>query len=126
MFFEIMPVRRLHRAVTRGVRAHRCSAGAIRALLVRRGILIDKHALGHQIGEFLVAIVAYEQRLPAVADEDERIVWDNGFLHVCVQTFQVIRMPNTGRLIAGNAPNPHISLMARLRFRHPNPFACGL
>ncbi len=41
---------------------------------MRARALIDRDALGFQVGKSLITLVAQEERLPSVADENIRIV----------------------------------------------------
>jgi hypothetical protein len=59
--------------------------GAIGSLFVGRGIVIDENALGHQIGKHLVAFVAQEKRLAAVADENESVMPNRELAHITLQ-----------------------------------------
>ncbi len=46
------------------------------------GFSLGENALGHQIGKLLVAGVAQEKRLAAVADENESVMGNSELVHV--------------------------------------------
>src|SRR6478609_5720006 len=80
MFFDLMPLRRLHGAAPRRVGPCEPAAGLIRSLLMRRWVfLIKENAFGYEVHEFLVALVTQKQRFPAIADEDQCAMRDRAF-----------------------------------------------
>ena len=57
-------------------------ARLVGALLMSRRIFIGENLLGFQVGKFLVTIVAKEQRLASIADEDHGVVGDCELIHI--------------------------------------------
>jgi hypothetical protein len=51
-------------------------ARLVGALLMGRRILIGENLFGFQVGKFLVTVIAQEQRLASVADENHGVVGD--------------------------------------------------
>ena len=52
---------------------------------MRRGIVVDENALGHQIGKLFVTFVAQKKRLAAVADENESVMRNSELAHITLQ-----------------------------------------
>ncbi len=106
MLLDLMPVGRLHRAARAGMGAVEGAAGLVGSLFAARRIfLAGHHAFGHQIGVFLVALVAQEQCFAAVADEDEGVVGKRDFMHDHTPDLGVRRRFFTA-LQWGSAPAP--------------------
>jgi len=82
MFLDLVPVGRLHRRALRRMSGGEAAARPVASLFVRRGVRLGEHPLGHQTGKLRVAGVAKEQRLAAVADEDEGVVGKRELVHV--------------------------------------------
>jgi hypothetical protein len=81
MFVDLVPVGLLNgAALVLGIGAREKPSWPIAALIVGRRILIDEHLFRREIGEFLVADVAQKQRLAAVADKHDRVVWNVDFV----------------------------------------------
>src|SRR5271166_4462316 len=82
VLLDFMPVRRLHGAAPRRAGAGEGAAGPVGPLLMGGRIVVDEHLLGDEIRELLVAFVTKEKRLAAVADENVRVVRNEGFAHL--------------------------------------------
>ena len=57
------------------------STRPIGSLIVGGRVLVDENALSHKIRELLIASVSQEQRLAAVANENESVMGNNGLVH---------------------------------------------
>jgi hypothetical protein len=82
VLLEIVPVGDFNAATEIRAGALEGATRAVRALFVRRRVIIDEDALGLEIRKPLVAGVAQEQRLTAIADEHEGVLGDVEFVHV--------------------------------------------
>lgn len=82
VLLEVMPVGLLHAAVPMRPGALDAPSGSVGSLFVGWWVLLGKHLLGLQIGELLVALIAQEQGLAAVTDEDHGVVRYCDFVHV--------------------------------------------
>jgi hypothetical protein len=71
VLLEVMPVGRLHSASDGRTCALEYAAWAVGTLLAGWRVFVNEDTFGLQIGKFLVAVVAQEQRLAAIADEHE-------------------------------------------------------
>ena len=80
LLLELMPVGIFHRAPARA-HARESAARLIRALLPRGRILIAQDPFSLEIEEFLIPFIAQEQRLAAVADENECVMGDVELCH---------------------------------------------
>jgi hypothetical protein len=74
MLLDFMPIRRLHSTAADCVGAREGATGAIGSLIVRRRILVEENALGHQIAKPFVTFVAQKKRLAAVTGENGSIM----------------------------------------------------
>jgi hypothetical protein len=82
MLLKLMPIGLADAGAARGVAARRSRARLVGALLVGRGIVVGENLFGLQIGKFLVAVVAQEQRLAPVADKNQTIVRNCDLVHI--------------------------------------------
>ena len=80
VLLQVMPIGRLDRAAP-GADAGIAAARLVGALLAGRRIVVDEDTLGLEVGILLVARIAQEQRLAAVADENDGIVGNLDFAH---------------------------------------------
>src|ERR1700693_1137953 len=74
--------------------AQEAAARFVGTLFMSRRITIDEHALGLEIREFLVTVIAQEQRLASIADEYDRVVRNLDFAHE-PSNLQLIRLNRT-------------------------------
>src|SRR3984893_4009044 len=74
VLLEVMPVGRLHAASFVCTCALEYAAWTVGTLLAGWRVFVNEDTLGLEIGKFLVAVVAQEQRLAAIADEHEGIM----------------------------------------------------
>src|ERR1700686_2537037 len=79
MLLEIVPIGLFYAAAVVRGRALEAAARTVGALLMGGWIVIDKDPLGLQVRKFLVAGIAQEQCLAAVADQNESVVWNCDF-----------------------------------------------
>jgi len=97
MLLDFMPIRRLHGAAADRMGARERATGTIGPLLVRRRVLFGENALGHQIGKHLIAGVAQEKRLAAVADENESVMRNSELVHAGLLTNDARRRGGAAR-----------------------------
>ncbi len=74
MLLDFMPVRRFDRAAVGGIGAREGAPGPIRSLVVSGGVFVGQNLDRDEIGEFFIPFIAKEQRLAAIADENEGVV----------------------------------------------------
>ena len=77
-----MPVGLIHAAAPMRAGAPKGRARLVGALLMGRRIFVGENLLGLQVGKFLVAVVAQEQRFASVADENHGVVGDCELIHI--------------------------------------------
>ena len=82
VLLQVMPVGLLHAAAAMRSRALKAASGPVGTLLVGRRIFLGEDALDLQIGELLVAVIAQEKRLAAVADEHQGVMGDGELGHM--------------------------------------------
>ncbi len=82
VLFQLVPIGISNAAAEIGAGSLEGTARSIAALLVRWRIVMDEYALDPQIQGPLVARIAQEQCLAAVADEYKRVVGDFQLAHI--------------------------------------------
>ena len=82
VLLKAMPVSLIDTAAPMRAGPRKGRAWLVGALLMSRRILISKNLLSFQIGKFFVTIVAQEQRLAAVADENQGVVRNCELVHI--------------------------------------------
>src|SRR5690606_29474951 len=78
---DVMPIRRLYRTAAPGTHGLAEMARPIGPLLAGRRIVVLDNLLGFQVREFLIALIAQEDGLAAVAHEHERIMRNFQLVH---------------------------------------------
>ena len=73
VLLDLVPVRRLHRAMGGPIGAQGASR-PVGSLFMGARVFVRHNLDGDEISEFLVSFVAEEQRLAAISDEDEGVM----------------------------------------------------
>src|SRR6516165_5523765 len=84
MLLQIVPISVSDTAAQISPGPLECAAGPVTALLVGRRVFVDENPFGLQIGKFLIAGIAQEQRFAAVADEYECVVRNVELAHAAL------------------------------------------
>jgi hypothetical protein len=82
VLLEVMPVGLVHAAAPVRAGARKGRARLVGTLLMGRRILVSENLLGFQVGKFLVAVIAQEQRFASVADKNHGVVGDCELVHM--------------------------------------------